>query len=301
MFSFSFLSPYRPFVFLGEVWTSKTQFQSPLFGPHPSPTLIMTNITSTLLETLTLNYSTEWPVNDILANDSTETDTLSFFITPLAVISRHAKQIPTSVSPVTLSSEWSRLTRLIFLTILSVIGSVGNIFMISSMMIEDHLKKAGEPTPPGMSFYRTLLTSRKLFRYLTKKVARFTLTESRISLFIQFSLIMKRNFSLLPPPSFHSQNESDAGFFCVTFRESLLVTRKTWRPSSIWKAGTAKTSLVAAPSQIEANLWEVVIHAPVHRFTFHPHLVSSSFRPFLHHNWLKIKINRFVDDELELR
>lgn len=105
----------------------------------------MTNITSTLLETLTLNYSTEWPV-DIIANNSHEGDTLSFIITPLALISKHSKQpiLPESVSPVTLSSEWSRLARLIFLTIISVIGSVGNIFMISSVMIEDHLKKAGE-------------------------------------------------------------------------------------------------------------------------------------------------------------
>lgn len=47
-------------------------------------------------------------------------------------------------SPVTLSTEWSRMARLLVLACLSVIGSIGNVFMISSVMIEDHLKKAGE-------------------------------------------------------------------------------------------------------------------------------------------------------------
>lgn len=46
-------------------------------------------------------------------------------------------------SPVTLSTEWSSMARLLVLACLSVIGSIGNVFMISSVMIEDHLKKAG--------------------------------------------------------------------------------------------------------------------------------------------------------------
>lgn len=111
---------------------------------HPS--IIMTNITATVLETLTSNSSGGWLI-DIGANNSHESDTLSFIIAPLAAMSRHPKHHgvhPELVSPVTLSSEWSRLARLISLTILSVIGSVGNIFMISSVMIEDHLKKAGK-------------------------------------------------------------------------------------------------------------------------------------------------------------
>lgn len=49
-----------------------------------------------------------------------------------------------SVSPVTLSSDWSRVARLLLLASLAVIGSVGNVFMISAVMIEDHLKKRGE-------------------------------------------------------------------------------------------------------------------------------------------------------------
>lgn len=48
------------------------------------------------------------------------------------------------VSPVTLSSEWSRMARLLLISCLSVVGSIGNVFMISSVMIEDHLKKAGK-------------------------------------------------------------------------------------------------------------------------------------------------------------
>lgn len=47
-------------------------------------------------------------------------------------------------SPVTLSTEWSSMARLLVLAALSVIGSIGNVFMISSVMIEDHLKKAGK-------------------------------------------------------------------------------------------------------------------------------------------------------------
>lgn len=47
-------------------------------------------------------------------------------------------------SPVTLSPYWSRLAKLLLISFLSVIGSVGNVFMISSVMVEDHLKKAGK-------------------------------------------------------------------------------------------------------------------------------------------------------------
>ncbi len=47
-------------------------------------------------------------------------------------------------SPITLSPHWSRLAKLLLISFLSVIGSVGNVFMISSVMVEDHLKKAGK-------------------------------------------------------------------------------------------------------------------------------------------------------------
>ncbi|XP_074032343.1 alpha-1B adrenergic receptor-like [Leptinotarsa decemlineata] len=52
--------------------------------------------------------------------------------------------LPTeSVSPVTLSDHWSRLARLILLASLATLGSVGNVFMISAVMIEDYLRKRG--------------------------------------------------------------------------------------------------------------------------------------------------------------
>lgn len=70
-------------------------------------------------------------------------------ITPLALMSKHGgtsggTKHQEDVSPVTLSTEWPRLARLLLLASLSVIGSIGNVFMISSVMIEDHLKKAGK-------------------------------------------------------------------------------------------------------------------------------------------------------------
>lgn len=48
------------------------------------------------------------------------------------------------MSPVTLSDDWSRLARLIVLVCLSSIGSVGNVFMISAVMIDDYLRKRGK-------------------------------------------------------------------------------------------------------------------------------------------------------------
>lgn len=48
-----------------------------------------------------------------------------------------------NISPVTLSADWSRVARLLLLASLAVIGSVGNVFMISAVMVEDHLKKRG--------------------------------------------------------------------------------------------------------------------------------------------------------------
>lgn len=90
----------------------------------------------------------------------------SLLATALSVVSSHAskKQIEihpnnsykyhykghhhhlgkTEFTPVTLNSGWSRLSRLLILSCLSVIGSVGNVFMISSLLIEEYLKRAGE-------------------------------------------------------------------------------------------------------------------------------------------------------------
>lgn len=102
----------------------------------------MNNITAALIETLN-NYTTgsivELDGDNKLEND----DNLLYLITPLALVSKKNHHNSQDVSPVTLSEEWPRLARLLLLTILSVIGSVGNVFLISSVMIEDNLKKAG--------------------------------------------------------------------------------------------------------------------------------------------------------------
>ncbi|KAI4491944.1 hypothetical protein M0804_003336 [Polistes exclamans] len=47
------------------------------------------------------------------------------------------------VSPVTLSPAWSRVARLLLLASLAVGGSVGNVFMISAIVVEEQLKKRG--------------------------------------------------------------------------------------------------------------------------------------------------------------
>lgn len=56
----------------------------------------------------------------------------------------HAADDLENISPVTLSSDWSRVARLLLLVSLAIVGSVGNVFMISAVMIEDHLKKRGK-------------------------------------------------------------------------------------------------------------------------------------------------------------
>lgn len=64
--------------------------------------------------------------------------------TAAAISKSYGKSIKNhEFSPVTLAAEWSRMARLLILALMSVIGSIGNVFMISSVMIEDHLKKAG--------------------------------------------------------------------------------------------------------------------------------------------------------------
>ncbi|XP_055701030.1 melatonin receptor type 1B-A-like [Phlebotomus papatasi] len=84
----------------------------------------------------------------------------SLIVTSLALFSKHATKPPnTEVSPVTLSPEWSRVARLLLLSCLSVIGSVGNVFLISSIMIEDHLKKAGNAFIVSVALADLLVTS----------------------------------------------------------------------------------------------------------------------------------------------
>lgn len=106
---------------------------------------MMNNLTAIFDATINqFNYSGEYIHLPETQLESTEE--LLYLITPLAVksLKPQSTTAPSFVSPVTLSSEWSRLARLILLSILSVIGSVGNVFMISSPMIVDPLKKAGK-------------------------------------------------------------------------------------------------------------------------------------------------------------
>jgi hypothetical protein len=63
-----------------------------------------------------------------------------------------------SVSPVTLSSDWSRLARLLLLASLAAIGSVGNVFMISAVMIEDYLRKRGNTFVVSVALADLLVT-----------------------------------------------------------------------------------------------------------------------------------------------
>lgn len=72
----------------------------------------------------------------------TTTDGSNDLLTSLSLAAKYDKV--DNFSPITLSPYWSRLARLLLISFLSVIGSVGNVFMISSVMIEDHLKKAGK-------------------------------------------------------------------------------------------------------------------------------------------------------------
>ncbi|CAH1391730.1 unnamed protein product [Nezara viridula] len=62
------------------------------------------------------------------------------------------------VSPVTLSSDWSRVVRLLLIASLAVIGSLGNVYMISAVMIEDHLKKRGNTYVVNVALADLLIT-----------------------------------------------------------------------------------------------------------------------------------------------
>lgn len=73
----------------------------------------------------------------------TTTDGSKLLLTTITIAANKYNKVD-NFSPITLSPYWSRLARLLLISLLSVIGSVGNVFMISSVMIEDHLKKAGK-------------------------------------------------------------------------------------------------------------------------------------------------------------
>lgn len=101
---------------------------------------------------------------------TTTTFTMPFLVTSMSHRTLHSLNKASSsnkhhikdFSPVTLSTEWSSMARLLVLACLAVVGSIGNVFMISSVMIEDHLKKAGEyPTD-----WSTIILLRSFFFFL---------------------------------------------------------------------------------------------------------------------------------------
>lgn len=115
--------------------------------------LLATNSTfnSTLLSVVIASTSTA----SASMLDTTTVSATPLLVTSLthaaAAISKSIKQSKSikynnDFSPVTLAGDWSRMGKLLILAIFSIFGSVGNIFMISSVMVEDHLKKAGEYT-----------------------------------------------------------------------------------------------------------------------------------------------------------
>lgn len=48
-----------------------------------------------------------------------------------------------NVSPVTISPEWSRVGRLLMMSGLSLLGGIGNVYMISAVIVEEHLSRRG--------------------------------------------------------------------------------------------------------------------------------------------------------------
>lgn len=102
----------------------------------------MNNVTTPLLETL-LSRSTEEQPEAVMESQLDEIDV----VTPLAfVISENGKILwqnnPGIQSAVALSSRTSRHAQVVIFTILSMIGSIGNIFLISAIMNDDQLRKA---------------------------------------------------------------------------------------------------------------------------------------------------------------
>lgn len=62
------------------------------------------------------------------------------------------------ISPVTLSSDWSRVVRLLLVVGLAVVGSIGNVYMISAVMIEDYLKRRGNAFIVNIALADLLIT-----------------------------------------------------------------------------------------------------------------------------------------------
>ncbi|XP_050540939.1 melatonin receptor type 1B-B-like [Daktulosphaira vitifoliae] len=84
-----------------------------------------------------------WDDNNMTDSANNTSTTVIQSILSTTMMSNDPLSDSDAVSPVTLSVEWSRVARLLIMIGLSVIGSIGNVYMISSVMIEDHLNKRG--------------------------------------------------------------------------------------------------------------------------------------------------------------
>ncbi|KAJ1523704.1 hypothetical protein ONE63_001538 [Megalurothrips usitatus] len=69
-----------------------------------------------------------------------------------------AAGVEEDVSPVTLDAGWSKVARLLVLAALAVVGSIGNVFLISSILIEDYLKQRGNAFIVNMALADLLVT-----------------------------------------------------------------------------------------------------------------------------------------------
>lgn len=122
-----------------------------------------------------MNATTGSPMLMVAASLTTTETAVSFLQATSLMLTNNKSpnKFGGDVSPVTLSSEWSRMARLLLISCLSVVGSIGNVFMISSVMIEDHLKKAGKHRVQTVEFifiqYIIYLLTDHFFRILYLK------------------------------------------------------------------------------------------------------------------------------------
>ncbi|KAF6200805.1 hypothetical protein GE061_005251 [Apolygus lucorum] len=90
-----------------------------------------------------------------------ETNSTWWFTTVSPLTLEETTKMPAGwddVSPVTLSNDWSRVARLLTVAGLAVVGSLGNVYMISAVMIEDHLKKRGNTFVVNVALADLLVT-----------------------------------------------------------------------------------------------------------------------------------------------
>lgn len=103
---------------------------------------LLAHVTAANIANDSSDSSTSTSSSNVFIDDDTSNDDVVLTAMALAATTTKMPHFD-DVRPVTLSSQWSRMARLLLISSLSVVGSIGNVFMVSSVMIEDHLKKAG--------------------------------------------------------------------------------------------------------------------------------------------------------------